>query len=419
MSRLSKVIIIGSGISGLCSAAAIAPHTDSVEIHCKDIRPSGPFVRKSVPQGAHISILLQAGLNNLESLLPGIRQQLIDAGAAQIQAGMGQQIHEFGRWQPERELELTFLGLSRPLLEHQIYLRVKEIPGVALFNTSRIKQLIFDSTGKVTGVQGEKEGTAFNARADLVIDASGIGGNFFTQIADIASQAVTTEQREIGIFYSTAQFRKPERFLGRKENILIVPEAGQTEMGGSLIDIEEEKWCISLHGRNNTAPPKSPDEWMNMAKSLPDPRIWERAASGAMIGNIQTFKKPHSYWRRFEKCSWLPEGYLPVGDAISSVNPIFGQGITVATGHAVALSEALAHSADRKTLSLAYLQKAADWSGMAWLKTKSYDENLVRIESMPEHKMRILKDLAKVRHQQITDDPDAHLRLVLQSQMLL
>lgn len=419
MTRFSNVIIIGSGIGGLCSAAAIAPYADRVEIFCKDERPDRPLARKSVPQGAHISILLQAGLTNLEILFPGIRKQLVDAGAAEIQAGTGQQIYEFGRWQPVRALDLTFLGLSRPLLEHQIYRRVKKIPAISISNHSRIKQLNVNSAGDVCGVLGERDGEAFSANAELVIDASGIGGNFVKQVADIAGQSVATEQRQIGIFYSTAQFRKPQSFLGKKENILIVPEAGHTEMGGSLIDIEEDKWCISLHGRNNITPPKNPDEWMSMAKSLPDTRIWERATSGDMIGGIHTFKKPLSYWRRFEKALWLPPGYLPVGDAISSVNPIFGQGITITAGHALALSEALARNTNGKTFYLDYLQKAAECSGMAWHKTKSYDENLDRVESMPEHKKRILKELAQVRHQQITDDPDAHLRLVLQSQMLL
>ena len=419
MSKFSSVIIIGSGIGGLCSAAAIAPHADRVEIFCKDERPDGPSVRKSVPQGAHISILLQAGLNNLEVLFPGIGKELVNAGAAEIQAGTGQQIHEFGRWQPERALDLTFLGLSRPLLEHHIYLRVKKIPAISISNQSRIRSLNVNSEGDVCGVHGERDGKTFSANAELVIDASGIGGHFVKQIADIVNQSVETEQRQIGIFYSTAQFQKPQSFRGRKENILIVPEAGQTDMGGSLIDIEEEKWCISLHGRNNASPPGNPHEWMAMAKSLPDTRIWARAVSGDMIGDIRTFKKPISYWRRFEKCPWLPSGYLPVGDVISSVNPIFGQGITIATGHALALSEALAGNTNGKTFYPSYLKKAAEYSGMAWRKTQSYDENLDRLESMPEHKKRMLKELAKVRHQQITDNPDAHLRLVRQSQMLV
>ncbi len=415
MSRFSNVVIIGSGIGGLCSAAAVAPYAGEVQIYCKDNRPDPPVVRKSVPQGAHISILLQAGLNNLEKLFPGFREQLIEAGAAQIQAGTGQQIHEFGRWQPERELNLSFLGLSRPLLEHQVYLAVKKIDNVSITNQARIKHLCIDAAGKVHGVEAE----SFQAGADLVIDASGTGGNFVKQLIDATGQPVITEQRDIGIFYSTTHFKKPESFHGKKENILIVPEAGLSDIGGSLIDIEEETWCISLHGRNNAVPPASPDEWLSMAKNLPDSRIWQRASGGEMIGAIHTFKKPNAWWRRFDKYSQLPAGYLPVGDTISSVNPIFGQGITVAAGHAVALRDALGEVTEQKGVSHAYLEKAAKWSGMAWRKTRSHDENFIRFSSMTERKKQMLRELAMAHHQQIIDDPDAHLRLVLQSQMLL
>src|SRR5690606_38121863 len=118
--------------------------------------------------------------------------------------------------------------------------------------------------------------------------------------------------------------------------------------------------------------------------------------------------KPTSYWRHFEKIP-LPKGYLPIGDTISSVNPIFGQGITVASGHAKALRSVFAQGGIEQDVSSAYLEKAAQWSSLAWRKTKTHDEQFLKRKSMPEEKINMLRELARARHQRLTEDPQLHL----------
>ena len=421
MLLINKVIIVGAGIGGLCAAAALSPCCRDIIIYCKDSHPATPQARRSVPQGSHISILLQAGLVNLGKLFPDIQAELLEQGAAEIQAGIHQQIHEFGRWLPERPLDLHFLGTSRPFLEHIIYNRVKALPNVTLSEGNRVAKLLYADDHSVAGVEVvDSAGGVFEDRANLVVDAAGVGGKFAGQLQDDFGHTIPTESLDIGIFYSTAFFRKPADSVDKKENILIVPEAGQTDIGGSLIDVENDRWCISIHGRNHVAPPKNLEQWLEMAKQLPDPRIWERAQTGTLIGEIELFKKPNSRWRRFEQCDWLPAGYIPIGDTISSVNPIFGQGITVTVGHAIALMDTIGKDGftDQETVKR-YLKGAAHWSQLAWKKTKAYDENFTKLSSMTEKQLVMLKGLANARYQRMVEDAEAHLNFVLQSQMLL
>lgn len=416
--HLNKVIIVGAGIGGLCAAAALAPNAKQIQIYCKDVRPDGPLARKAIPQGNHISILLQAGLRHLEKLFPGIEGELVGAGAAQIRAGSGQQIHINNRWMPERSLDLTFLGLSRPFLEELIYQRVSAIENVTIHTQTMIETLIF-AEGSVYGVCGQTaQGEKFSEEADLVIDASGIGGKLLAQLTANFSE-IGTDAIDIGVFYSTIFFTKPTEFLDRKENILIIPEAGVSRIGGSLIDIENNQWCISLHGQNHATAPKDFDGWMAMARQLPDTRIWDRANSAASHSQLYTFRKNQAYWRHFES-STIPKGYLPLGDVISSLNPILGQGMTVAIGHALALGEAFTAAGDsEKSWEQKYLEQAAEWSKKGWTTTNSYYQKFSKAHTLSKEQLETLEKFSYKHHLLLEESPEQHLKYVMQSQMLL
>ena len=63
----------------------------------------------------------------------------------------------------------------------------------------------------------------------------------------------------------------------------------------------------------------------------------------------------------------MPPCVLPIGDCISSFNPTFGQGMSVAAGHAVALRDVLANGRGSPDgAAAAYLPRAAEVSRQAW-----------------------------------------------------
>ncbi len=75
------------------------------------------------------------------------------------------------------------------------------------------------------------------------------------------------------------------------------------------------------------------------------PDLFDWISQGERITPIKVYKAPISRWRRYERLERLPEGMLPLGDALAHVNPVFGQGMTLASAHAMSLMAVLAERA--------------------------------------------------------------------------
>src|SRR5262249_3759799 len=56
------------------------------------------------------------------------------------------------------------------------------------------------------------------------------------------------------------------------------------------------------------------------------------------LTDIVPFSFPESRWRHFAQVHDFPRGLLPIGDAICRFNPVYGQGMTVASQEANMLS---------------------------------------------------------------------------------
>ena len=73
---------------------------------------------------------------------------------------------------------------------------------------------------------------------------------------------------------------------------------------------------------------------------------------------------PASVRRRYEKLDRFPDGFLVFGDAISSFNPMYGQGMSVAALEALALDETL--SEGPADLGRRFFRKAAKVVDNPW-----------------------------------------------------
>ena len=100
------------------------------------------------------------------------------------------------------------------------------------------------------------------------------------------------------------------------------------------------------------------------ARAIGGAEIIELAERGEMIGDVLRYQFPHSRRWHYERVAELPRGYLVMGDALASFNPIYGQGMTVAACEALALRDVLGGSSS--ALQRRFFKAAAKIIDIPW-----------------------------------------------------
>lgn len=350
----ARAVIVGAGIAGLAAAAAVASYFETVEILDKDELPDAVRSRKGVPQDLQVHILLKGGELALESLLPGTRAALLAAGAIEVGQTGGVSLWERDAWHPAHDLGYSQLMMSRPAFERVLRRQLLRHGNVTIRDCSPVDALPSD--------------------ADLTVVATGRGDRL---LADVPAPETALG---IEVTYSSARFAKPERFRGEGRFIGCIP-LPPDDRYGLVCPVENDEWLITLCGRFGSKVPNDIDGFRAHAAALPVPDIADRLREAVPLTPVRSYRIARAQWRHFERASGLPARVLPIGDCISSFNPTFGQGMSVAAGHAVALRDVLAGwSGALDGIAAAYLPRAAEVSRQAWSLAAMVDLEYPRTE---------------------------------------
>ncbi|MBF2084825.1 hypothetical protein [Thermoleptolyngbya sp. C42_A2020_037] len=74
-------VVIGGSLAGLLTGRALANHCDRVLIIERDFYPNVPGPRPGLPKSFFLHVLLLRGQQIFEQFFPGLRNELINAGA--------------------------------------------------------------------------------------------------------------------------------------------------------------------------------------------------------------------------------------------------------------------------------------------------------------------------------------------------
>ncbi len=348
MTAPSHAVVIGASIAGLLAAAALSGACPRVTLFERDTLPAEPGPRRGVPQTRQLHALQARGVQALDELLPGLRDELVAAGG--VLADMQGDIH----WYLDDYLLKTArtglegIGISRPLLEWLIRSRVAALPGVTITDATDVVGLV-TADDHVTGVTVRAARTRDAAEetiaADLVIDAAGAGSRIPAWLPQLGLEAPRTTRVRAGVTYVTRMYRRDQKQLDGRFGSLVTPYPGRP-FGGAVLRQEGERWVVLLAGMVGTEPPLDEDGMIAFADQFACGDIAAVMRESAPLTEPLKYTYPESARNHYEKLGGRLGGLLVIGDAYCGFNPIYGQGITIAALEALILRRLL--GADRR-----------------------------------------------------------------------
>jgi 2-polyprenyl-6-methoxyphenol hydroxylase-like FAD-dependent oxidoreductase len=338
-------VVIGASLAGLLASRVLSDHFERVTIIERDRLPAEAQARKGVPQGRHVHVLLNKGVSILTDLFPDLCPALLQEGASAVDFVADTHCHHFGVWKAQFSSEISSYTQSRPFLEQHVRDRVEARANVRFIDDCEVERLCAtDDHRRITGVHLQHrtgEHHEENLAADLVVDASGRGSQAPQWLTALGYPRVEEARVKVDVGYATRIYQRPRQDIPNWKLLVILPKPPAGKRGGLIFPIEGHCWIVTLVGWLRDYPPTDEVGFLDYARSLPDSSLYEAIKGAEPLTPVVTHKFPANQRRHYERLSRFPDGFLVLGDALCSFNPIYGQGMTVAALEASVLNTAL------------------------------------------------------------------------------
>jgi 2-polyprenyl-6-methoxyphenol hydroxylase-like FAD-dependent oxidoreductase len=367
-------VVIGGSMAGMLAARVLADHFARVVLIERDRFPAGPEGRKGVPQGRHVHALLMRGGAILEDLFPGLQDELGAAGAPRLDT-----IDDFAwfttaGWAVRFPSGLETHGCTRDLLDWAVRRRVAAYPRIEFREECDVTGLLPDAAGTgVAGVRLRARGPGAAAeeelRAGLVVDASGRSSRAPAWLQALGYPAVEETVINPFIGYATRCYAPPPGFQARWKVLLVGSALPEMRRGGGIVPIEGGCWLVTLSGAGRDYPPTDERGFLEFARSLRTPALYEAIKDAQPLGPIAGYRATENRWRRYERLARRPERFVVLGDAACCFNPVYGQGMSAAALAAMTLDGCLraARPGDLRGVSRRFQRRLARTNARLWL----------------------------------------------------
>jgi 2-polyprenyl-6-methoxyphenol hydroxylase-like FAD-dependent oxidoreductase len=392
MEHRKRAVVIGASMAGLLAARALSETFTSVVVIDRDVLPDSPVSRRGVPQGRQLHGLLATGLRGLDRLFPGLEAELIAAGGVltDLQAGIHWYID--GHLIKPEPSDLVGLAVSRPLLEFRVRERVAALPGVEIIDNCDVLNLLTVEEGRRVvgvGIIPRADGaSASTIEADLVVDATGRGSRTPVWLEELGYQRPPEAKVPVDITYVARTYRREPHQLDGRQGTALATYPG-SRRGAFLMAMEGDRFILGAGGVFGEQPPMDDEALLAYADSLPVKDYAEFLRTATRLTEPVKMRYPASVRRHYEALTDFPDGYLVLGDALCSFNPIYGQGMTVAALEATLLRDLLAvRSGDQ--LARRFFRGAAKLIDTPWMIAAGSDLRFPEAGSVLPLKGRLL-----------------------------
>lgn len=382
----SHAIVIGGSIAGLFAARVLADRFDRVTVIERDELPQGAEYRPGVPQAHHLHVLLVKGQEVAEELFPGFSQDMLDAGCERGEWGDVNQFLCTGGWTPRFNSGIFGNIGGRVTVEWLVRRRVEALSNVQFLTGREVECLLADETkSTITGVQVQvrADKSAETHLADLVVDASGRRSKAPEWLAALGYEPPQTTLINAHTGYATRWFKKSPSLELELKAVLVQPRpAEKLYRGAAYMVTENDQIVVTLLGANQDYPPTDEVGFLEFARSLPSPVIYDLVRQAEPISPIYGYRKLENQERHYERLSRRPENFIVTGDAAVALNPIYGQGMTSAAIEALALRDLLqtAKPRDLQGFAAKFQRRLHKVTRGAWLMSTAEDMRYPDVE---------------------------------------
>ena len=300
----------------------------------------------------------------LEKLFPGLTDELVEPGAQWIDVVRDAIVWQLDGHRVRADSGIDMLCMSRPLLESCVRRRLRALPHVDLRAETAVAGLIGSPSERVSGVEladGEQ------LPADLVVDASGRGSRSDGWLRELGfpRRAGVGDHRTHALHHPAGP--RAARPAGRARHARAAESPPDHRRYGAAFPVEGDRWFVTLGGYHGERAPTDPEGFQRFADELPESSIGELLRGAEPLSDPVGYSYPASRRRHFERLRRLPGGYVAVGDALCSFNPVYGHGMTVAALEAISLGECLDRrgSADAP-MARDFYRRSARLIAVAW-----------------------------------------------------